>query len=294
LSLHGLGHLALNEGDRQAARCFFEESLALRQEVGDRRGVASSFVNIGGTCPRDREEARRLLTQGLEICRDLRYRRGVSYALHGLAPLTYAEGDPVTARALLEECLAIRTELGEKAYMHGAMGDLGLMALEQGDTVTARAFGEECLMIGRELGDRCSVALGQTFLAAVNLCDGDIEAAQSLAQESLAALRTLKDTNDFAASLSMAPSLEVLAGVSRAHGSERRAARLIGAAEQACEDRGADLPLGFRALRQRTVEATRAALGEEAFAAACAEGRSMTQERAVEYALSAAVPFSGC
>ena len=65
-----------------------------------------------------------------------------------------------------------------------------------------------------------------------------------------------------------------------------RAARLFGAAEGLREVMGAPLPPADRAGRDRSVAAVRSALGEEAFAAAWAEGRAMSLEAAVAFALA--------
>jgi hypothetical protein len=65
------------------------------------------------------------------------------------------------------------------------------------------------------------------------------------------------------------------------------AARLFGAAEALRAAIGSPIPPIERAEYERAVAASRTALGEAAFAAAWAEGRAMTLERAVEFALAA-------
>ena len=61
-----------------------------------------------------------------------------------------------------------------------------------------------------------------------------------------------------------------------------------GAVGISCETLGARPPVTVAAEYRRTVSEGRAALGEAAFEAAWAEGRAMTHEQAVEYALAAA------
>jgi hypothetical protein len=63
------------------------------------------------------------------------------------------------------------------------------------------------------------------------------------------------------------------------------AAMLFGAAEAIRDALGTPLPPVDRADHDRCLAAVRAALGEEAFAAASAEGRAMELEQAVAYAL---------
>ena len=66
-----------------------------------------------------------------------------------------------------------------------------------------------------------------------------------------------------------------------------RAARLFGAAEGLLEATGGGLAAADEAERDRYVALTREQLDESAFGAAWAEGRAMTMEQAVAYALDA-------
>jgi hypothetical protein len=73
-----------------------------------------------------------------------------------------------------------------------------------------------------------------------------------------------------------------------AYGQVERAARLFGAAEELREAGGAPLPSAGRANYERDVAAVRAALSEVDFTISWAEGRGMTMDQAVEYALEQA------
>jgi hypothetical protein len=99
-------------------------------------------------------------------------------------------------------------------------------------------------------------------------------------EASLAVFQELADK------LWMAQNLEGLAAVAVAQAQSERAARLFGAAEGGRDAIGAPLPPAERSEHDRSVAAARAALGDEAFAAAWAEGRTMTFERAIAYALT--------
>jgi DNA-binding NarL/FixJ family response regulator len=81
--------------------------------------------------------------------------------------------------------------------------------------------------------------------------------------------------------------LEGLASMIAEREEPAHAARLFGASEALLEAIGAPLHVQAqdRALYERTVESLRCRLGEEAFGVAWAEGRAMTLEQVVEYAL---------
>jgi hypothetical protein len=78
--------------------------------------------------------------------------------------------------------------------------------------------------------------------------------------------------------------VEALGRVVAAQGHLERAARLYGAVTALRETLHTPLRPIWRAEMDRAVTAARAALGEEAFAAAWAQGRAMTLEEAVREA----------
>jgi hypothetical protein len=108
---------------------------------------------------------------------------------------------------------------------------------------------------------------------------GDYEGARALYRESLGILRPAGEQRG------IARVLEGLAGLAAAEDQAERAARLFGAAEALRAAIGAPLPPGDRVRCHRGLALTRAALGEEAFAAAWAAGRAMSLNQATAYAL---------
>ena len=83
----------------------------------------------------------------------------------------------------------------------------------------------------------------------------------------------------------LALALERLACVSATEGRGAEGVRLFGAAAALREAIGAVFSRDERDECERTIAAAREALGEEAFEAAWAEGRAMTMEEAIAYAL---------
>ena len=79
--------------------------------------------------------------------------------------------------------------------------------------------------------------------------------------------------------------LVLVAHVATMAGRHGRAARLLGAADVQQRASGMIPLIVARAVHQDTIAAARSALGEDAYAVAWAEGRSMNLEQAVAYAL---------
>ena len=113
---------------------------------------------------------------------------------------------------------------------------------------------------------------------------GDNVAARALYEQSLAIVKEGNSKWDIAL------YLEGLAGVVVAQGEPAWAARLYGAVEALREALSVPLLPVYRAEYERSVAATRAQLGEQSFAAAWAEGRTMTPEQVLAAQGAATMP----
>src|SRR5262249_9166416 len=122
------------------------------------------------------------------------------------------------------------------------------------------------------------------FLGMVAFRRGDLPAAQRHFQQALAGSARFQDLRPCAI------AVEHLADVAGALGRWERAAHLQGASERLL-DLSNKVPLPIWQLEPAsTCGACRETLGEEAYAAAVAAGRSMSAEQAVAYALEGGEP----
>jgi tetratricopeptide (TPR) repeat protein len=189
------------------------------------------------------------------------------------------QGDDKRGAALYEEALALFKVLGDRQGIGVALDNLGLVAFRQGEYGRAAALHEESLALARELGDRHSSVQSLINLAAVAERQGDHGRSTALLQEGLLLGREI-GAGDEAADI-----LERLAWVAVAQGRASRAAHLGGAAEALWEALSVPQAREDRADHHRAMQAMRAALGEEAFTAAWAEGRALSLEQAIALAL---------
>jgi predicted ATPase len=203
-------------------------------------------------------------------------------ALNGAGMLAYHQGDYGRATALYEEALALKRELGDKGGIAVLLNNLGEVAYAQGDYGRATVLYEESLALRRELSDKGGIALSLRNLGNVAYEQGDYGRARALHEESLALCREIGNKYN------AAYCLEGLAAVVCAQGQPERGARLLGAAAALRAGIGTPLPPSERAAQERTVATARAALGEDAFAAAWAKGQTMPLEQAIAYALGEA------
>ncbi len=124
----------------------------------------------------------------------------------------------------------------------------------------------------RELGDRGATSEALISLARVRAYQGDLAAAEQLYRESLALLQEIHD-KEFIPSC-----LEGMAAAKAGQGELLWAARLWGSAGAQREAIGTPIPPIYREEYQRAVANARIQLGDQAFAIAWSQGRTMSLE----------------
>jgi tetratricopeptide (TPR) repeat protein len=162
------------------------------------------------------------------------------------------------------------------------MMNLGLVAYDQGDYARARSLYEQAITIQRELGDSQRTAISLNNLALVASAQGDRNQATALLKESLRIRCELGDKKG------INYALEGLAEIMSATNCEQKAVRLWGAAGRLRERIQTPLPPSERGLYEQQIASARSVLGDDAFAAAWEQGRALTLEQAVAYALEEA------
>ena len=177
------GTLAAQQGDYPAAREWYEESLALRREVGDKRGTANLLNNLGvlARFEGDLATARARYEESLALLRALGDRAAVGQALNNLGLVLRYQGDLAGARQSLEESLRLRRQLKDKWGIANSLSSLGDLALDQGDYAAAETFLHESLGLNLELGDRRALAFDLEYLAGLAAVQERLEYAAHLA-----------------------------------------------------------------------------------------------------------------
>jgi predicted ATPase/DNA-binding CsgD family transcriptional regulator len=275
--LHLLADIIWNLGNLAQARALGEESLTLFREVGDRRSVAYVLYHLGSLAVEQGEytRGRDLLTESLTINRELGDTRIIAVSLFSLA-LSYrlSGGDLAQAHTLLNESLALSREIGDKENIVNCLSLSGLLALSEGDMASARSLTAQALALFQEMKLH-GTALPLFAVAEVAAAEGDAPRAQALYEQGVGVAMKAGDQR------TLTSGLEGLAATVAAQGNHVGAAYLWGAAEALREALGMPLSPIARALYQRAVAAARSQPGEQAFATAWAEGRTMSPEQAL-------------
>jgi predicted ATPase/class 3 adenylate cyclase len=223
----------------------------------------------------------------LDLARATGDLEGMARALSGLAMQAFQDNDRDRANALAEEGLTRAREAGDPWLIGFCMHIVGVVVRMSEDLEQAATLLQDSLVLMHQVGDRWGTMFVVLGMGGVAQARGDYEPARRAYQEALALNQQLKDRRG------MAWCLQCLAEVAAAQGRSQRGARLMGAAVEQLDAIGGSWPRTYVASRERALATIRTALGEEATAAACGEGRAMALEEAVAYALEENDPSPG-
>jgi DNA-binding CsgD family transcriptional regulator len=199
-----------------------------------------------------------------------------------LGQMELDQGNYTQAASLLWESLALKRKSGDSAP--GVLMHLSQLALAQGGYTHVQRLGEECLEACQQARNTFYASPALRVLGAAALAQGEYKRARTFLRESVARSRTIRHRRTIAFALAafagaVASDPESLADDVCA------AARIWGAVEELREEVGIFLPVAERTRYEQAVATVRTHLDAATFAAAWAEGRAMTLEQVIAYAL---------
>ena len=226
--------------------------------------------------------ARALIEEGLALNRELGGKEDIASSLVILGSVAVmGQLDDVPVVALLEEATKVRPQLEDRRTVARLLLLESMVVLARGDRERMVTLNEESLALFQELRYAYGIVMCLTNLGLIALAQGDYERATTLLREDLRLARELDHK------LYIQYCLTGLAGVDASRSRPGRAARLWGAAERLSETYGGHIMPADRSIidYEGRLAAARSQLDEAAWTAGWTEGRAMTTEQAVEYAL---------
>jgi predicted ATPase len=276
-----VGRCAWLDGDFATLKRSAAASLPVHRKLGDTHSVAFALMILGAAkgTQGDVEHALALLAEAVTLARTGGEVWCESMATGYTGGALLAKGDLTGARHALEEALRGARECGDARAVCSTLITLARVAIEGGDRERARARLGQALPVLRTLGDVWGIATSLEMLASIALDQGDEREAASLLSESLRAAWAARGRPELVA------AMRSLARLSFLRGDPTRAARLYASAGVVAERVSASPIRGRGPDPVPAIAHVEAALSEDAFAEAWAEGRAMTLDDAVSYAL---------
>jgi tetratricopeptide (TPR) repeat protein len=281
-ALFALAGLLFDLGDLARAHERYQESLALRRQLGDDLAIAESLTGLGMVTASQGEltQARALHEEALAVRRRLGDAPGIARSLNNLGVVVRDEGDLPRARGLLQESLALWERLENPAAVAYLCWTLGDLARAEGDLASARQLLEQSLALLRTVGDKLGAGAALLELGLTARQHEEVDLATRRYAEALELFV------DLAYDPGIVEGVEGLAIVAATRGQFEPAARLLGAATA----RRRQLDLTFttpahRGIHERTVAAIERSAGA-VWAPAWSSGYALPLEQAAAEALA--------
>jgi len=187
-ALNAAGNMATMECDYAAARSLCEEGLAIRRELGDIMGMASSLNALGNIADNmgNSAEACKLYDESLSLFRTVGHPFHIAMLLGNLSTSIFRQ-DLARARSLCQEALDIHREAGgsDAKGIVVALTNVAAVAYEQHDYPAAQPLLAESLERASEAKDKSGMAMALLMLGDIAIQLKDRSAAQPYYEESL-------------------------------------------------------------------------------------------------------------
>jgi predicted ATPase/class 3 adenylate cyclase len=277
---NALGGFWYRHGHIQEGKTLLERALAVAANADDmQRAAALRNLGILLETRRDVDAARACLEDALATYRRQDDQSGEAACLNSLGVVARTAGDLAAAETYFVDGLALRRELGDVGGTANVLSNLAMVLVDRHDVARALDLLREGEELDRAAGNQWGIACSKNNRGVAHLLDGHPEIGEPLIAD---ALRTFVEFGD---DDGVAESLEALAGIAAAKDDALRTLRLASASD-AVRERAGIPPVGIDRTRlDRWVTQASAALTSDAIAQAHDQGRQMTTDQAVRYAL---------
>jgi len=255
-----------------------QHALVLAQSINDKWRQARALSALGSGLLESREYIH--LKEALKIFREVGDLQNMAGVMAELGRLELLNNDIESAQKLLDEAVSLIRQLKLKVPIADVLQQYGRIAAIKGDYEQAYADLQESAVIYEEQGIRLAYLFSRAHLGYLALYQGEITKARSILSETVRDFHS--DKNEDGAMF----TLEGMAGLSVAVGKPEIATQLIGWADMVREKLSDPRPPLEQADVDKIITACLIKMGEVAFSDAYDEGKKMSLDEAVAYALS--------
>jgi predicted ATPase/class 3 adenylate cyclase len=281
-ALGALVAMVVSQGDILYAQSVAEKCATLARESGDKALLALILCHVcaGLLITGDAPSAETMLAEALSAARESGNTFALGWALGLTAQsLMILNRDPVTMQAYSKESTALLKTSGNHWALSQTLIGIGMSARYTGRFDEAREQFAIVEPIVEGIGDSHRHNIIRSEYAHMDRYEGRLEEAEGLYRE------TILEWHRLGHRAAIAHQLESLAFIAIARGRLERAARLLGAAEALRERINIAMSSLERVEYEKEVAKLRAGTSEAQFATRWNNGRVMTMEQAIRFAL---------
>jgi predicted ATPase len=276
LSLMFLGRSLFHDNHRMGITDL-RQSLDLYRALGDKIGQATALAWLSNNND-DRERSSSLLEESLILHRELGNLSGIAYCLAFLGYHAIMRGDFVSSGPWLEEARILYHELGDQYYEAFALEYLGVLVDRRGDHQHAVAYFEQVITYYDTAGGFWAswprVRIGYALLR-----EGNLAQARDILET------TIEEFHRNGHVLGVVYTIEGFASLYVIQEQLERATQLFAWADVIREKLGNSRPPVEEGDVDKDITTCLAKMGEAAFSDAYEEGKKLTLQEAIAFAL---------
>ena len=188
-------------GEYAKAEEYLNNALAMKKEIGDRKGEATCYGNLGTVYHSLGEyaKAEEYLNNALAMKKEIGDRKGEATCYGNLGTLHHFLGEYTKAEEYLNNALAIQRQLGNKEGEATCYGNLGRVSESLHEYGKAKEYHRKALAIRKEIGDRRGEATCYGNLGTVYHSLGEYAKAEEYLNNALAIQKQLGNKEEEAA-----------------------------------------------------------------------------------------------
>jgi predicted ATPase/class 3 adenylate cyclase len=261
---------------KQAERLCLQLGQAYIADLADARNL---MVPTGVDIMGDPVRSRQAFEQNLKLFQEADDRWQIAHTLYSIGERLRESGDFTGARQAFEQSLGLFQDCGDHFRVVHQKGQLAAIAFEEGNYAEARFRLEEVISFRRQVRFNIQMEIDLYKLGMIAIREGDYTRAKGWFSECLLFNQQTSVNN------LIAECLIGLAGIAVTEKRFARAVQITGAVEMQVEPRQDRQGSADRAELKRLTTILREEFGDAEFEALAAQGRGMTMEQAITYAL---------
>lgn len=276
-SLLNLGLAISRQGYLGEGSPYVEQSLSLFQALGDKLGQAEATFLLSRN-HNDLEHSKALVVESLRLYRQLGHLWGIATSLKELAFRAIRRGDFSLPLQWLEEARGLYRQLGDQGGEASVLEYHGTLAFWTGDYQQAFSYYEQSIVLNEEIGDYNN-DWARVNMAYTRLRQGNIAKAIDMFE---LCIQHFQKANTV---IGLVYTLEGYASLYVNQDQPERAAQLFAWADGIREKIDDRRPPLEQASVDKDLEVIHSKVSDAEFAKLSAEGRGMTTEQAIAFAL---------
>ena len=208
-SYNNIGTIYQRQSNYKQALDYHTKSLKIKEEIGDKNGIALSYNNLGiiAWYQGNYKQALNNYEKSIKIEEETGNKSRIATSLNNIGLIYDEQGDYAKAIDYYTRSLKIKEELGNKRGIAISLNNIGFIYDQQGDYVKAMDYYSRSLKIDEELGDKDGIASSLNNIGDIYSEGEDYTKAIDYYTNSLKIVEELGDKNGIAISLNSIGSM---------------------------------------------------------------------------------------